>query len=189
MTVEARAPTAAPLDLICCWVVYKFEKFRFTPKVFRCSQPGEWHQEGGYDHHPGAGTQIQPEILEYVLEEGAAEDDDDTAGAEQGDGDAGGDEVPGADTRGLLCNDHVGVAALGGRGEFQPVSVSTSYESYFLPELRPHPLHHHPAVAEPLPHEDRVEGEVEDEAEAGGPGADHGVGEGEDAHAGHLPGQ
>ena len=168
---------------------YKIEKFCFTPKVFWCSQPGEGYQEGGYDHHPGAGTQIQPEILEDVLEEGAAEDDDDTAGAEQGDGDTGGDEVPGADTGGLLCNDHVGVAALGGRGEFQPVSVSTSYESYFLPEFRPHPLHHHPAVAEPLPHEDRVEGEVEDEAEAGGSGADHGVGEGEDAHAGHLPGQ
>ena len=69
------------------------------------------------------------------------------------------------------------------------MSVSTSYESYFLPELRPHPLHQDPAVAEPLPHEDRVEGEVEDEAEAGGSGADHGVREGEDAHAGHLPGQ
>ena len=65
----------------------------------------------------------------------------------------------------------------------------TLSRTHFVAILWEHPLDHGPAQAESLAHEDGIECEVDDEEEAGGAGANHGVGQGEHPEAGHLPRQ
>ena len=143
----------------------------YGPEVFRSAHPGKWSQTASHDDHPDTEREVEACSLTEGAEELGDEDDEDTAPSVQGEGDAHHGDNPAQLPSSLLSNGGVGVPHL---------------TSELLVSL----LQHDPAEAQPRAGVAGVDGEEEDEKEAGGaPRVKEGAGQGQHATARHLPRQ
>ena len=67
-----------------------------------------------------------------------------------------------------------------------PRATRATRDTHPVQVLREALRDHDPAHAQPRPREHRVDGEVDDEGEARGPGAHHGLGQRQHPHPRHL---
>ena len=75
-----------------CWAFFLFDcgdqgSHCYRPEVLRSPHPGEWRQDTGHDHHPGAEREMEPSGGTERAEQLGDEDYEDTASSVESESD------------------------------------------------------------------------------------------------------